>query len=402
MRAQLAAHGGPHHLGAVRINPVRPVRIFDHWRCRTSAGLRGPQRWPLAAALIALSVGACGCTLVGELMQTKVRDCEGFDVPLTTLFGTSRKQLHVRVVARHVDSDFAFVTESAPESFVMIGFTPLGTKSFTLVRRGDNVDVQTLMSAAQRVPPKNVMSDVLAMSIPSACSPSQDGVFATPVGDWQVSDNCKDGRPLDRSIAKKTNAAGQKPDVEVTYQGDAIMVRQNTCKYLARYVLETAPVAAATALAEVAPAKTAAPSPAAPAASVAPAPATAPLPAAPSTPRVTNAPAAKPLPPALPPIPAPAAAQRVPAGVPPAPPAQATPAPAAAVTPAPPAAPAADSTTTPQAAPTKIIPRTTKSLGAWWQKKKTSTPGEAQPTETPPPAAASPAPASSQPAGATP
>ncbi len=319
-------------------------------------------------------------------MQSKVRDCDGFDVPLTTLFGTARKQLHVRVVARHVDSDFAFVTESAPESFVMIGFTPLGTKSFTLVRRGDSVDVQTLMSAAQRVPPKNVMSDVLAMSIPSACSPSQDGVFATPIGDWQVSDNCKDGRPLDRSIAKKTNPAGQKPDVEVTYQGDAIMVRQNTCKYLARYVLETAPVAAATALAEVAPAKTAAPSaPAAPAASAAPAAATAPPTAAPSAPRATN----KPLPPALPPIPAPAAAQATPPA-----------APTPAVTAVPPATPAPDSATTPQPAPTKIIPRTTKSLGAWWQKKKTSNSDEAQPTEAP--AAASPAPASTEPAGAKP
>ena len=273
-----------------------------------------------AAALVAMAA-ISGCGPLALLLNPKVPECEGFDLPVASL-ATARKQLHVRVKSRGVDNDFPFVVETAPDSFVMIGFTPLGTKSFTLARRGSDVKEENLVGAAQIVPPRNLMADVLAMSLPSQCSPSQDGVVPSVAGEWQVRENCKDGRPLDRKLTKDAAKADEKPDVFVVYQGDAITVNQHQCRYIARYVIEAAPLPVTE--------PPALPAPTAASPNVAPvaAPATVPAPTPASAP-ATTAPAATATPAILPVTPTPAdptapvpAPTTAPVAVPPAAPAE--------------------------------------------------------------------------------
>jgi len=194
-----------------------------------------------AAFSTTLAVSLCGCAAAMQMMfAPRVGECDGFDAPLSTLAVSSRKELRVQVVASRIDHSFPFVVESSADSFVVVGFTPMGTKAFTLVRNGDNVEVESMVGPGLVVPPRNVMADVLAMSEPSACSTSPDGVAVTTVGDWQLSDICKDGRPVERRIARPDAKPDAKPEVTVFYRGDGIELHQNRCRYNALYILQGA------------------------------------------------------------------------------------------------------------------------------------------------------------------
>lgn len=218
----------------------------------TAAGPRAPRRDALRAAWRGVVAGAVAAAALGALsgcsalkmtlLQPRLRECEsGFDVPLSSLVGTSRKELRVKVVGRKLDQDIPFVVESGPESFVIVAFTPLGTKAFTLERRGDAEPVvQSMTGPVLPVPPRNIMADVLAMSWPSGCLGTTEGVAASMAGGWEVTDTCEDSRAVSRRIGKP----GQPTEIEVSYPGDSIVVSQKACRYTARYVFQggTAPL----------------------------------------------------------------------------------------------------------------------------------------------------------------
>jgi len=192
---------------------------------------------PLLALLVAAS--SSGCSLIMDtLFAPRIYECRGFDVPLSVLAVSSRKELRARVRARHVDYDVPFVVESSAESLVLVGFTPLGTKSFTLVRKGDEeVELENLVGPALPVPPRNIMEDVLAMSVPSPCADAPNGPAAVTYGEWEVRDTCQDNRPLRRALAHAGQASGAE-EMTVEYSEDSIYVVQNRCRYRARYVLQ--------------------------------------------------------------------------------------------------------------------------------------------------------------------
>lgn len=215
----------------------------------TAAGPRAPSPDARPAAWRAVAVAAAalgvlsGCSaLKMTLLQPRLRECEsGFDVPLSSLVGTSRKELRVKVVGRKLDQDIPFVVEAGPESFVIVAFTPLGTKAFTLERRGDAAPVvQSMTGPVLPVPPRNIMADVLAMSWPSGCLGTTEGVAVSMAGGWEVTDTCEDSRAVSRRIGRP----GQPSEIEVSYPGDSIVVSQKACRYTARYVFQggTAPL----------------------------------------------------------------------------------------------------------------------------------------------------------------
>jgi hypothetical protein len=266
-------------------------------------------RFPAAVALLAATL-ASGCAMIEQgFFAPRLRECKGFDAPLSTLASSSRKQLRVKVKTHLLESDFPFVVEAGADSLVIIGFTPLGTKSFALERHGDDVKVETFAGPTLVVPPRNVMADVLAMSVPSRCSYAPDGVADTAAGVWAVQDTCKDGHPVSRSISMPGKSAA----VVIDYPGDAVVVKQMECGYAARYSLQAVPAPVAAVATTPTPVPAAAPTPApataAPAGSrpvatkPVPSKAAAPKPAAaPATakPGKNPAPAAKPPAPAAP------------------------------------------------------------------------------------------------------
>ena len=195
-----------------------------------------------AFAVLGIGAAAGGCSTMKQAMQVifsaRLSECRGFDVPLSVFVGASRKELRARVLSRLVDHDFPFVVETNADSLVLVAFTPLGTKAFTLVRNGDSVEVVNLAGGPVTVPPRNVMEDVLAMSVPSQCATTPNGETVATFDGWQVTDTCGDGRPLRRHIAKTDAKPGAESEVEVEYAADAIVVRQNRCRYTARYVLQ--------------------------------------------------------------------------------------------------------------------------------------------------------------------
>ena len=258
-----------------------------------------------------------GCTLLGP----RVRDCEGFDIPLSVFVGPSRKELRTRVLGSGIDETFPFVAEANAEQMVIVGFTPLGTKAFTLTRKADAVEVDNILGARQKVSPRNIMADVLAMSLPSSCATAPDGDAPSNFDSWKVVDTCSNNLPLKRTITKAESKPGETPavEVEIEYRPEAIIVRQKQCRYTAAYVLQvsapipgvdvkksdedaeaeeaatpaaTAPVAAPAAPAATPPATATPAAPAAtPPAPATPAPATATPPAASTQPAAPKKPA---------------------------------------------------------------------------------------------------------------
>lgn len=190
---------------------------------------------------LAMVAGLSGCsTMLGALFAARLPECKGFDVPLSAFVGPSRKELRVRVRARMVDHVFQFVAETKADSFVLVAFTPLGTKAFTLVRSGVNVEETNLLAPVSLpVPPRNVMEDVLAMSVPSSCATSPESEVLAQWNGWDIRDTCHDSRPAQRHISRP----GKPSEVEIEYGLDGITVRQQRCRYSARYVLQQAPPA---------------------------------------------------------------------------------------------------------------------------------------------------------------
>lgn len=269
------------------------------------------------AVVLACAVASVlpGCALLGS----KVRECEGFDVPLSVFVGPSRKELRSRVLASGVDETFPFVAEANAEQMVIVGFTPLGTKSFTLTRKADEVEVDNVLGAGLKVSPRNVMADVLAMSLPSSCATAPDGESPSNFDSWRVTDTCADNRPVKRTIAKPPAKEGGSPvvEVEIEYRPEAIVVRQKQCRYTAAYVLQASqpiPGVDVKKTDDDEPAEAAAPATAAPAAPAAasPAPATAAQSAQPAQPAQPAAPVA-PTPPAAQPAAPPSAPASPPA-----------------------------------------------------------------------------------------
>jgi hypothetical protein len=187
-----------------------------------------------AAWTIAALLAGCSDPMLKAMTGRKLHECNGFDMPLARLATHSRKELRARIVAAKLDQDFPFVVETTADSLVIVGFTPLGTKAFTLVRHGDVVDVDNHSGPALAIPPRNLMEDVLAMSMPSRCAALGDPVTVTVTGDWQISDTCVRGSPIERRIAHP----GAPAEIEITYAKNAILVKQNRCHYGARYVLQ--------------------------------------------------------------------------------------------------------------------------------------------------------------------
>lgn len=188
-----------------------------------------------AAGLFCLFAGGCSDPVVRMMTGPKIAECEGFDAPLSALAGPSRKELRARVVAPGIDHDFPFVIETRSNSLVIVGFTPLGTKAFTLVRRGESVEVENITGGPMVVPPRNIMEDVLAMSLPSRCAATAGPVAVSVAGGWQINDSCKAGRPTVRRIARP----GARAEIEVSYASNWILVQQRRCRYNARYILQT-------------------------------------------------------------------------------------------------------------------------------------------------------------------
>ena len=63
------------------------------------------------------------------------------------------------------------VVQKRGDELVLVGFDPLGAKLFSLVQRGDRVEVEAMPRAVVRVPPINALRDVhrtLLGSIPTA------------------------------------------------------------------------------------------------------------------------------------------------------------------------------------------------------------------------------------------
>lgn len=245
---------------------------------RKEAGRRMARGRAAVAAVAAMAAGLHGCATAQQfLFAPRLKECEGFEAPLSILAVSSRKELRVRVQGYRVDQDIPFVVEADADSMVIVGFTPVGTKAFTLERNVDDVKVESVMGPALPVPPRNLMADLLAMSVPSGCAAGTDPVATTTVGDWLVSDTCGDARPAYRRISRAETGV----ELDIEYLSDSIVVKQHKCRYNARYVLQAsapivaAPAASAASAAAPVPATSA---PAAPAAS----PAAAATPAAPA------------------------------------------------------------------------------------------------------------------------
>ncbi|HYB99428.1 MAG TPA: DUF3261 domain-containing protein [Candidatus Limnocylindrales bacterium] len=176
--------------------------------------------------------GTAGCTALRPLVAPSAHQCPWIDVEPAQLSGPGRQQLRARVTATGVDHAFGVAVERTEDSLLLVGLTPLGTKSFEVERRGKRVRAANHLGLASVVPPRNVLADVSGILAASPCSPSVAGEAAAELGRWTITDTCSGGRPARRHV----RGPGAVGNVDIEYRGNETIVTQHDCGYEAIYV----------------------------------------------------------------------------------------------------------------------------------------------------------------------
>ncbi|HYC57885.1 MAG TPA: DUF3261 domain-containing protein [Candidatus Binatia bacterium] len=183
-----------------------------------------------ALVLVALSLG--GCTALRPLVAPGAHQCPWIELDPSMLAGPARQELRARVTASGVDHAFTLAVERSEEALVLVGLTPLGTKSFEAQRRSDRTRVTNHLGLAAVVPPRNVVADMSAVLAASPCTASSQSEAVAELGRWTITDTCSAGRVVRRHV----RGPGQVGNVDISYKGNEAMVVQHDCGYEALYI----------------------------------------------------------------------------------------------------------------------------------------------------------------------
>jgi len=118
------------------------------------------------AALLALALAlGSGCaTWLG--LPPRLAVCPG-PLPSTRELppGDWLVRERVRVVGGDVDVGLEVAAEKRGDRLVVVAFHALGAKAFSLVQRGDDLEVESHLGRALPVPPRNVLRDLYAAGL---------------------------------------------------------------------------------------------------------------------------------------------------------------------------------------------------------------------------------------------
>ncbi len=104
---------------------------------------------------------SAGCVLPQWMgFPPRVPECRGTLVPTAEIPGDFVLRQRLRVTSPEVDTGLDLAVQKREDELVVVGFTSLGAKAFSLTQRGTKVRVHDNLGRASSVPPINVLRDL--------------------------------------------------------------------------------------------------------------------------------------------------------------------------------------------------------------------------------------------------
>jgi hypothetical protein len=102
-----------------------------------------------------------GCALPQWMgFPPRVSECPGLLVPTAEIPGDFVLRQRLRVTSPEVDTGLDLAVQKHEDELVVVGFTALGAKAFSITQRGTKVRVRDNLGRASSVPPINVLRDL--------------------------------------------------------------------------------------------------------------------------------------------------------------------------------------------------------------------------------------------------
>ncbi len=193
----------------------------------------GPLLGPLLGLGVVLLAGVAGCAHAPG--APAIPACPGSLRPTQQIEGELRLRLRMRLQASELDAALELAVEKRGDELVVIGFDPFGVKSFSLVQRGLEVEVEGLPPAVLPTAPLNVLRDLhrarfLALETP----PGGQGQVMASLDGVRITEHWSGGRLEWRRFER----AGEAPEsgVRVDFDGDVVRIENRRCGYRATLV----------------------------------------------------------------------------------------------------------------------------------------------------------------------
>src|SRR5262245_18723478 len=190
-----------------------------------------PRPWP--GQLLALLAGVTACAHAPS--GPAIPACPGSLRPTQQIEGELRLRMRMRLQASELDAALELAVEKRGDELVVVGFDPFGVKSFSLVQRGLEVDVESLPPAALPTAPLNVLRDLhrvrfLVLKPP----PGGAGEVHASLDGVPITEHWSGGRLEWRQFEQAGGAPGR--GVRVDFDGDVARVENPRCGYRAALI----------------------------------------------------------------------------------------------------------------------------------------------------------------------
>lgn len=161
--------------------------------------------------------------------------CPGSLRPTQQIEGELRLRLRMRLQASELDAALELAVEKRGDELVLVAFDPFGVKSFSLVQRGLEVDVEGLPPAALPTAPLNVLRDLhrarfLALDRP----PGGEGDVHASLDGVRITEHWSGGRLRWRRFERAGEAPGSA--VRVDFDGGVARIENRRCGYRATLI----------------------------------------------------------------------------------------------------------------------------------------------------------------------
>jgi hypothetical protein len=93
-------------------------------------------------------------------LPPRLPECRGVLVPTAEIPGEFVLRQRLRVTSPEVDTGLDLAVQKREDELVVVGFTALGAKAFSITQRGTDVRVDDKLGRASSVPPINVLRDL--------------------------------------------------------------------------------------------------------------------------------------------------------------------------------------------------------------------------------------------------
>lgn len=172
------------------------------------------EREPAVAWLLALALAACAAP--APRSPALLLEAPALVPTLGTPDGFLLRQ-HVEFSAGERSGSFEAVVERRCDELVVVGFTPFGTRAFSIRQRGTQVGTEILVPGSWPFPPEYILLDVhRAYLVPLPEISPSGGFPETRYGAEQVTETWEAGRLVERRFRR---ADGHRPSVVVRYVG---------------------------------------------------------------------------------------------------------------------------------------------------------------------------------------